>query len=136
MDDLLTRFWQEIGARPTGPMALRFYLQPTMAMFFAIRDGLRDARNQRPAYFWSLLTNATNRRELIRAGWKSVGKIFMVSVALDIIYQLVFLRGLRPLQTLAVAMVLAIIPYLLLRGPVNRIARSMRGNQPGSRRAA
>jgi hypothetical protein len=60
----------------------------------------------------------------------------MVSVALDIIYQLVFLRGLRPLQTFAVAMVLAIIPYLLLRGPVNRIARSMRGNQPGSRSAA
>lgn len=42
--DLLSRFWQEIAARPSGPLAFRFYLQPAMATFFAIRDGLRDAR--------------------------------------------------------------------------------------------
>jgi hypothetical protein len=137
MDDSWTRFWQEIAARPTGPMALRFYLQPAMAMLFALRDGVHDARANKPAYFWSLLTNSADRRELIRHGWKSVGKIFLVSVILDTIYQLFVLHGLRPLQTLVVATLLAIIPYVVLRGPVNRIARSMqRGNQSGPRRAA
>ena len=51
MDDLLTRFWHEIAARPDGPLAMRFYLQPLMATFFAVRDGLKDATQQKACVF-------------------------------------------------------------------------------------
>ncbi len=44
MDDGFGRVWQEIAAWPDGPMAMRFYLQPIMAIIFALRDGLKDVR--------------------------------------------------------------------------------------------
>jgi hypothetical protein len=136
MDELWQRFWQELVARPRGPMALRFYLQPLMAAIFAVRDGLRDAKMRRPAYFWAVLTNASDRGTLIREGWKSIGTIFIIAVILDTVYQILVLRGLRPVETLFVAFVLAIVPYLIVRGPVNRLARAAKDRGPGSRRAA
>lgn len=121
--DLLSRFWQEITARPAGPLSFRFYLQPAMATFFAIRDGLRDARAGSPPYFWSLFTDAQHRRELIRSGWRSIGKIIVLAIALDVVYQIIVLHGLRPFETVFIAILLAILPYLLLRGLVTRLAR-------------
>src|SRR5262245_38617435 len=121
--NVVTRTLQEIAERPDGPMAFRFYLQPAMAMFFAIRDGLKDARSGRHPYFWALFTDIPHRQELIRDGWKSVGKIVILAIALDVIYTLVVLHGLRPIQTVIVACLLAVIPYVIFRGPVNRIAK-------------
>lgn len=123
MDNIVTQTWHEIVARPEGPLALRFYLQPAMAVFFAIRDGLKDARNGRPAYFWALFSDTAHRRELMRDGWKSVGKIFIVASVMDLVYQLVVLHGLRPIQTILVAGLLAIVPYVVFRGPVDRAAK-------------
>jgi hypothetical protein len=126
MDESLHQVWQRIAARPSGPFALRFYLQPAMATIFAIRDGLRDAKAGKPAYFWSLFRDRENRRQLIRGGWKSVGKIFIVAVILDIVYQLVVLHAIHPLETLFVATTLALIPYVIFRGPINRVVRKVR----------
>ncbi|HEX5830484.1 MAG TPA: hypothetical protein VFY16_05845 [Gemmatimonadaceae bacterium] len=126
MDDYLARVWQEIAARPDGPLAMRFYLQPLMAIYFAVRDGLDDARAGGPAYFWAIFTDPARRPALLREGWRSVGKIFLIAVALDLVYQFLVLRGLRPVQGLLVAVVLALVPYVLLRGPANRIARRLR----------
>ena len=123
MDNVVTRAWEEIAARPEGPMAFRFYLQPAMSVFFAVRDGLKDARNRRPAYFWALFTDAGPRRELLRDGWKSVGKIFIVASVIDLVYQFTVLHGFRPVETLVVAILLAIVPYLVFRGPANRAAK-------------
>jgi len=124
--------WQEILARPDGPLAMRFYLQPLMSTIFAIRDGLRDARMQRPAFFWALFTRPSQRKELLRSGWKSVGKIFVLAASLDVIYSLVVLHALRPLETVVVSTLLAIVPYVTFRGPVNRIAKIVRGGFPAS----
>ena len=132
MADVLTHLWREIAARPEGPLALRFYLQPLMAMLLALRDGLADAREGRPAYFWALFTDRAHRRELLRDGWRSVGKVFIVAIVLDTVYQLLVLRGLRPIQGLFMAVVLALVPHVLIRGPVNRLARRLRG--PTARR--
>jgi hypothetical protein len=126
MDDTPTRIWQEIAARPDGPMALRFYLQPLMSALLATRDGLKDAKTGTPPYFWAVFTQPDHRRELIRNGWKSIGKIFIFAVVLDLIYQFMVLGGFRPLEGLIVSIVLAIVPYVLIRGPVNRLVRSVR----------
>ena len=125
MDHGLAELWQEITSRPSGRMAFRFYLQPLMAMFLATRDGLRDARAGRPAYFWALFTDHGHRRALMREGWLAVRKVFILALVLDTIYQLLVLRGLRPIEGLLIAITLAIVPYLLVRGPVNRVARNL-----------
>jgi len=131
MDDIIARFWQEITARPDGPLAMRFYLQPLMATLFAVRDGLKDARAGKPPYFYGLLTHPEQRREMLRDGWGSVGKIFGIAIVLDLLYQFIVLKGFRPVETLVVAIVLALVPYILLRGPANRLARTGDPPAPG-----
>lgn len=123
MDELLTRFWQDLLARPSGPFALRFILQPAMAILYAARDGWRDAAAGRPAYFWTIFTQPEQRRALLRSGWQSIGKVFVAALIIDLIYQIVALRQVRPLETLVIAVLLAALPYTLLRGPVNRLRR-------------
>jgi hypothetical protein len=126
MEELFTRFWNDMAGRIGGPMSFRLLLQPAMAMFFAVRDGLKDAREGRPAYFYSLLTDPANRRSRLREGFKAVARVFVLAIIMDLIYQVIVLRWFYPLQSLIVAFVLALLPYILLRGPVNRIARYLK----------
>lgn len=123
MDDFITRLVENLGARVTGPMHLRLYMQPTMAVIFAVRAGLRDARDGQSPFFWSLFTSPGDRRNLLRQGWKDVGTVFILALVLDVIYQLVATGRIRPLETIIVAALLAFVPYLLSRGLVTRLAR-------------
>jgi len=116
------RLWENLIGRVTGPMKFRFLLQPTMAILFAVRSGLKDAREGNPPYFWAVFTDPAQRREMLRDGWKSVGKVFVLALVLDVAYQIFVLRWIYPVEALLVALGLAIVPYLLVRGPVNRIA--------------
>ena len=104
-------------------MDFRLVLQPAMAAFFAIRSGLADARDGKAPYFWSLLSDRADRVEIIKDGWKSVGRVFVLAVVLDVVYQLYVLHFVYPGEALIVAFVLAIVPYLILRGLVTRLAR-------------
>jgi len=94
-----------------------------MAMIFAIRDGLKDAREGRVPYFWAIFTEPAHRGALIREGWQAVTKVFILAVLMDLIYQYLILGWLYPVAALFVAFILAFVPYLLIRGPVNRMAR-------------
>ena len=126
MDEMFARVWQDLGDRIGGPLSFRLLLQPAVAAVLAVRAGLQDARAGRRAYFWSILTDPVHRREQVAEGWKAVAKVFLVALAIDVIYQLVVLRWIYPGETLLVAFLLACVPYLLIRGPVNRIARMPR----------
>jgi hypothetical protein len=123
MEEILTRIWNDLLGRASGPMTFRLYLQPAMAIFFAIRDGLKDAREGKPAYFYSLFTDTENRRDRLREGFKAVGRVFVLGIIMDLIYQVIVFRWFYPGEALIVAFILALLPYLLIRGPVNRIAR-------------
>src|SRR5215471_16655196 len=136
LDELLIRFWSEIGARPHGPMAFRFFLQPAVTTFFACRDGIRAARKGNPAYLWALFVWSGHRRELLREAWRSVGRIFMMAVVIDLIYQAFVLRGLRPLQAVFVGVLLGVLPYVVLRGPVNRVASRILQRKTSTKRRA
>ncbi len=121
MDDIVMRFLDNLAGRVSGPMHFRIFLQPLMAIFFAIKDGRNDAREGRAAYFWAIFTDPEHRRDLLRSGWKSVGKVFIIALILDAIYQFIELRMFYPGEALYVGFILAIVPYVLLRGPVNRL---------------
>jgi hypothetical protein len=126
MEDVLTRIWENLGGRIDGPLSFRLTLQPVMAVFFAIRAGLQDARTGRPAYFWTILTRPDERRSLLHEGWKDVVKVFLLALVLDMVYQVIIFRWFYPLEMLIVAVLLACVPYLLIRGPANRIAAALR----------
>jgi hypothetical protein len=121
MEDILARIFENLVDRVSGPMHFRVIMQPLMALIFAVKDGMKDAREGRVPYFWSMFTDPGHRRDLLRSGWKSVGKIFIIALILDAVYQYIELRWFYPVEALLVAFILAIIPYVLLRGPVNRL---------------
>jgi hypothetical protein len=123
MDDVWVRFSTQLLARVSGPMKFRLVLQPAMAIFFAVRAGLADARAGKPPYFWGLLFHPGHRLEMIKDGWKSVGRVFLLALVLDAVYQLIVLRFIYPGEMICVAIILAIVPYLIVRGLVTRIAR-------------
>jgi len=124
MDDMWMRIAGDLAARVSGPMKFRLVLQPCVAAFFAIRSGLADARAGRPPYFWTLVTDPAQRAYMIKDGWKSVGKVFMLALVLDVVYQIIVSRFVYPGETIIVAFVLAIAPYLILRGLVTRLVRT------------
>jgi hypothetical protein len=125
MDEILRRLWESLIGRPTGPINFRLLIQPCLAIFFAVRSGLKDAREGRPAFFWGVIFKPGHRDELLKQGWKDVGKVFIAAMILDAIYQLIVHRGVYVLEMLITATALAIVPYVLVRGPVNRIARRL-----------
>lgn len=126
MEDMWIRFLEDMLGRVTGPMKFRLLLQPMMASIFAVMSGLRDARAGNPPYFWALLSDSGHRRDMLRDGWKSVGKVFVFALVLDVVYQLVVLRFVYPGEAILVALVLAIVPYLVVRGLVTRMAPAFR----------
>ena len=123
MEDLLLRIFNNLIDRVSGPLTFRLILQPVMATIFAVRDGLKDAREGKPAFFWDAVTHPEHRRALFREGWKSTGKVFVLAIIIDAIYQYIVLRWFYPFEAILVAVVLAFIPYLIIRGPVNRLLR-------------
>jgi hypothetical protein len=129
MGSFFSNYWTEFVARFDGPLHFRLFVQPLMAILFAVRDGSRDAREGRGAYLWSFVTDPEQRRYLLESGWKGISKVFVLAFVLDVVYQLMVSRGLKPLQALLTAIVLAVIPYVLLRGPVNRVLRLARARR-------
>ncbi len=120
---MLSRLWVNLIGRIGGPLAFRLVLQPATAAFFALRAGWKDSRENRVPYGWVILTDPNNRREVLREGWKDVAKVFVVAIIIDFVYQIIELRWFYPEEAIIVATLLALVPYLLLRGPANRIAR-------------
>ena len=112
--------------RTTGPLKFRFILQPSVAAFLAIRSGLKDSRLGRPAFLWEYCEDPAKRSQLLRSCWRSIGRLFILAFVLDCIYQVIATHWIHVYGALIVAFVLAVIPYVLLRGPVNRIATDLR----------
>jgi hypothetical protein len=123
VETLIERLLGNLYDRVSGPMWFRLILQPAMAVLFAVRAGRQDGLTGRPPYLWAILTSPEHRRDLVREGWKDVAKIFVMAVAIDIIYQIINLRWFYPTEAVIVAVVLAFVPYLLIRGLVGRIVR-------------
>jgi hypothetical protein len=51
-------------------------------------------------------------------------KVFVMAVILDCVYQWLVFRWVYPVEAMFTAVILAIVPYVLLRGVINRLART------------
>lgn len=123
MDEIWLRIMENMSERVSGPMHFRFILQPVMATLFAVIAGLKDAKAGKSPYFWALFTDPSNRTEMLKDGWKSVGKVFLLAMVLDLVFQYKVMDTFYPGEVLIVAFLLAFLPYLLVRGLVTRLAR-------------
>jgi hypothetical protein len=122
--ETLQRFWHDLVERPDGPMRFRFILQPLMAAIAAVHDGRSDARSGRTPYFMTVLRNPQERIGRLREGLNATARIILLGLAMDIIYQALVLRTFYPDEALVIALLLAFVPYLIIRGLVLRVARS------------
>jgi hypothetical protein len=104
-------------------MTFRLILQPAMATFFAVKAGLADGRANKPPYLFAIVTDPVHRKNMLHEGWKSTARIFALAIVMDVIYQIIALRWVYPGEAIIVSFLLACVPYLLIRGPVGRLAR-------------
>ena len=104
-------------------MRFRFILQPLMAAIVAVRHGLNDARTGRSPYFWTMLGNPRERAQRLNEGLNATARIILLGLVMDAIYQVIVLKTFYPVESVIMALTLAFVPYLILRGPIARIAR-------------
>ena len=74
-----------------------------MSVILTIRAGVKDART----------------------GWQEIAMLFAAALILAVVYQLIDLHRVYPGEAMLVAILLAVVPYLLGRGVVNRLFRCM-----------
>ena len=121
------RTWYDLLERPGGVMRFRFILQPVMAVIAALHDGIEDARLGRSPYIWTLLNSAAERSGRLAEGVIATARILLLGLVMDTVYQLIVFRTFYPAQAVIVAIALGFVPYLVLRGPIARVARWRRG---------
>lgn len=126
------RIWQNLLDRPRGPMTFRFVLQPIMAAIAATYDGLKDARAGRSPYLWAILSKPEKRGGRLGEGIVSTARVILLGLCMDLIYQFIEFDTFFPAEAVIIALLLAFVPYLLLRGPLARVALWWRGHVSGN----
>jgi hypothetical protein len=130
--DVVGRIWQNLLDRPSAPMSFRFILQPVMAAITAMRDGARDARTGRSPYPWTMLTDRAEAGGHLHEGLISTARILLLGLTMDVIYQALVFETFHPGETAIVTVLLAFLPYALLRGPAARLVSWWRARRAGA----
>jgi hypothetical protein len=123
LSEMFSRGVEELLGRASGPLHFRLFIMPLVVTVLAIRAHLRDVREGRSTTVGAFFNDPVERRRLVRSGLKDFGKVFLVACVLDTTYQLVVLHTFHPVQLVIVAVMSAIVPYALIRGPVTRLVR-------------
>ena len=129
--EVFERIWRNLLDAPSGPMSFRFILQPSMAAIAAIHDSVKDARIGRSPHLSTDGSNPRQRMGHLREGLTATARIILLGIAMDVIYQWLVFDTFYPAQATLIALLLAFIPYLLIRGPATLVARWWRGNVSG-----
>jgi hypothetical protein len=130
--EVFMRIWQNLLDRPGGPFVFRFILQPIMATMAALRDGIHDARTGRAPFLWTVLTDPARRRGRLDEALVATSRIVLLGLAIDTVYQYIEFETFHPAEALIIALLLAFVPYLVLRGLVTRVARRWVGRGSAS----
>ena len=120
--DLVTLGIDQLVGRLSGPLNFRLVVMPTVVTVLALRAAWKDHREGRPAFLGLLIKDPGERSRLFQQGLKNIGRIFIVAIVLDITYQLIVFRWVYPGMVLVVAVLCAIVPYVLVRGPFYLLA--------------
>ena len=127
--EVRARIWQNLLERASGPMTFRFLLQPIMATIAAFLDGVKDARTGRAPFLETVLTNPAQRAGRLQEAVIASARIILLGLVMDAIYQFIEFRTFHPAEAVIIALLLAFVPYVALRGIISRIARGWLGRQ-------
>jgi hypothetical protein len=118
---MLSQAIEQLLGRASGPLHFRLFIMPIVVTVLGIRAGLRDARGGRRHFSW--LRNSSERQPLFRSALKDIGRVFVVAIVLDTIYQFLMFRYLYIIQVLIIAVSCAVVPYIVMRILVTSLAR-------------
>ena len=122
MEDWINNFLEAVGIRHSGPMSFRLYLQPVMSLVYAIIAGIKDAKAGKvPFLINGLILGQANRKDSLKELWKDVGKVFILAVIMEVIFEIIEFKTVHPFEVIKVSFFLAIVPYLIFRGVVDRL---------------
>lgn len=122
LQEIWSRAIEQLFGRPHGPLSFRFMVMPIIACLIALRSGIKNGKAGKGGFVWAILfSNAAERKQLLGSAVKDIGKMFLVAIVLDTIYQLMVFRAFYIVQALIVAVVCAVLPYIIVRGPVTLI---------------
>lgn len=121
--DVRSRFWDDLLARSGGSTNYRFALQPVIAAIAALHDGISDARLGNDSFFWSRRFDQTHQSDRLYEGLMSIAAVLLLGICTDVIYQLKEQDTFYPAEAAVIAIVLAVVPYCILRRMVEIIVR-------------
>lgn len=121
MVDPFARMVESLARRVDGPLHFRLIVQPIVAAVMALRAGMRDERDGKPPFLWAVLLRTADHRELLGEAWRDLKNVLIIALTLDVIYQLIVHRWIYLLELAITVTALAVVPYILVRGPLNRI---------------
>jgi hypothetical protein len=135
--DLFPRsFGEGLEARLTGPGKGRFVLQPLVSIALGIRDGIADARQNKPPYFIRVLFESEHKLAVLKTGLKSIATPLTVGIVLDMILQWVIFQGVFLVPAILAGTILVALPYSIARGLSNRITRQLHDRRLAREEAA
>jgi hypothetical protein len=127
-------FWEGmIRELTSGQGQFRLLLLPAVALVVGVRAGIADAREGYAPFGRRLREANEPRTQLMKDAVKRALNPLALAVILDVILQRLTLGYVRPLAAVIVAAVLAWIPFVIVRGIMNRLWRR---SHFGRRRAA
>jgi hypothetical protein len=127
------RIWYNVIERPKGPISFRFILQPSMAAIAAFHDGLKDARAARSPFVRAMVWEPEHRIGRLIEALNAIHRIILFGLLMDIIYQVIELDSFFPTEAVIIVLLLAVVPYVVLRGLITRAAHMWRHGTPAPR---
>ena len=118
------QFLEDMLARLSGAGRLRFILQPMVAIFIGMRDGIKDSRVGCPPFLLALVSHRERRTHLLRSALASVRDLVAVAIILDAICQFLIFGQVHPGAAFVLGPMLIAVPYSIARAFANRISRS------------
>jgi len=114
-------FFMHLADRLHGPMSMRFFLQPVVAIALGIKDGIKDAKAGTPPFIYDLVFKPQNRQRQLKSALKTLLKPIIIAIVLDAIVQFMMFRFVWPGAAIIVGVFIMGLPYALARGISNRI---------------
>lgn len=117
------RIWHDLVVRPAGPFGSRFILQPITATILAFLSGVADAKAGRLPCFQRVAQGKEGRWDRLVEAADALANVLFMAVILDTLYQLFVMKTFYWFEMILIAILLAFVPYLIVRGPASRLAR-------------
>jgi hypothetical protein len=106
-----------------GPGALRFFIQPFIALLLGIRDGVNDWALGRGPYLATIFRQRKRAKVLLRQGLRAIALPLSVAVFASLLFQYLIRARMRFVPALLFAIIFVAIPYMVARATANRVER-------------